>query len=152
MSKFTVQKNKNNYNILLKNVGTIGVTFNNEDDAQAVCDWLNINNNLVVNSHSFFSYDVADNDPNLFFILDQHNKVGTSVLSKRIAIAIVSYCNNSIKDLKNLNKISDDKTYIPLSITGEEPTNEEIKYYMESNHVGYYIAIEELRKKKYKKI
>jgi hypothetical protein len=152
MTNFTVKKNKNDYNIVLKNVGSIGSIIDNLNDAQAVCDWLNINNNLAVNLHSFFSYDVSDTDSNLYSILDQHKKVGTPVQSKNVATAIVIYCNNSLKDLITLNKASINKYNFPIPMIGEEPTNEEIKYYMETRGVGYYIAIEELRKTKYKKL
>jgi hypothetical protein len=36
-------------------------------------------------------------------------------------------------------------------MTGDEPTTEEINNYMKTNAVGYYIALEQLRQKKYKK-
>jgi hypothetical protein len=79
--------------------------------------------------------------------LDNHKKVGNPVQSRKDAVAITNFCNNSTKELKDiLNK----KSY--TAMTGDEPTTEEINNYMKTNAVGYYIALEQLRQKKYKKL
>ena len=146
MSTFSVKSNKNNYHIFVNGIGTIGPIINDNDTANAICNWLN-SSNLAVNSYSFFSFDVSDINDNIHFILDNHKKVGNPVKSRKDAVAITNICNNSTKELKDiLNK----KSY--AAMTGEEPTTEEINNYMKTNAVGYYIALEQLRQKKYKKL
>ena len=146
MPTFYVKSINNNYHIFVNGIGTIGPIINDNDTANAIRNWLN-SSNLAVNSHSFFSTDVSDEDKNIYHILDRHKKVGTTVETKKNAVAVVNFCNNSIKELKDLLDIG---TYKP--IVGEEPTPEEIKYYMKTNAVGYYVALEQLRQKKYKKL
>ena len=145
MSIFSVTANVNNYNIFAKGKGVIGPIINDKDIANAICEWLNTTD-LVINSHSFFSYDVSENK-NIYFILDNHKKIGNPIQSRKNAVAITNFCNNSIKELKDF---LDNKSYIPM--IGDEPTEQEIKSYMKANDVGYYVALEELRKKKYKKL
>ena len=145
MPTFSVTSNKNNYNIFATGMGVIGPIINDKDIANVICEWLNTTD-LVINSHSFFSYDVSGNN-NIYFILDNHKKIGNSIQSRKNAVAITNFCNNSIKELKDF---LDNKSYTPM--IGDEPTEQEIKSYMKANDVGYYIALEELRKKKYKKL
>jgi hypothetical protein len=146
MPLFTVRSNKNIYHVYSKGIGMIGPHFNSEAEANVICNWLN-NSNLSINLYSFFSFDVSHTDENVYFILDRHNKVGKQVDSKKNAVAITAFCNSALNDLK---EVLDTKSYAP--ITGDEPAEHEIKSYMASHNVGYYIALEELRKKKYKKI
>ena len=146
MPFFSVKSNKNNYHIFAKNAGSVGPRINNEAEANAVCNWLN-SGNLVVNLYSFFSFDVSDDDENIYHILDRHKRVGKTVETKKNAVAITNFCNFSLKELKDL---LDSRSYEP--IMGEEPTAEEVKFYMKEHNVGKYLAIEELRKKKYKKL
>ena len=145
MPTFSVTSNKNNYNIFATGMGVIGPIINDKDIANVICEWLNTTD-LVINSHSFFSYDVSGNN-NIYFILDNHKKIGNSIQSRKNAVAITNFCNNSIKELKDF---LDNKSYTPM--IGDEPTEQEIKSYMKANDVGYYVALEELRKKKYKKL
>lgn len=145
MPTFSVTSNKNNYNIFATGMGVIGPIINDKDSANVICEWLNTTD-LVINSHSFFSYDVSGNN-NIYFILDNHKKIGNPIQSRKNAVAITNFCNNSIKELKDF---LDNKSYIPM--IGDEPTEQEIKSYMKANDVGYYVALEELRKKKYKKL
>lgn len=143
MSIFSVTANENNYNIFATGMGVIGPIINDKDSANVICEWLNTTD-LAINSHSFFSYDVSGN---IYFILDNHKKIGNPIQSRKNAVAITNFCNNSIKELKDF---LDNKSYIPM--IGDEPTEQEIKSYMKANDVGYYVALEELRKKKYKKL
>ena len=145
MSIFSVTANVNNYNIFAKGKGVIGPIINDKDIANAICEWLNTTD-LVINSHSFFSYDVSENK-NIYFILDNHKKIGNPIQSRKNAVAITNFCNNSVKDIKDF---LDNKSYTPM--IGDEPTEQEIKSYMKANDVGCYVALEELRKKKYKKL
>lgn len=146
MPLFSVRSNKNTYHIYSKASGMIGPHINNEAEANVICNWLN-SSNFLVNLYSFFSFDVSDNDENIYFILDRHKKVGKQVESKKNAVAITAFCNSALNDLRG---VLNNKSYDP--ITGEDPMEFEIKSYMESHNVGYYVALEELRKKKYKKI
>lgn len=145
MSIFSVTANENNYNIFATGMGVIGPIINDKDSANVICEWLNTTD-LAINSHSFFSYDVSGNN-NIYFILDNHKKIGNPIQSRKNAVAITNFCNNSIKELKDF---LDNKSYTPM--IGDEPTEQEIKSYMKANDVGYYVALEELRKKKYKKL
>jgi len=145
MSIFSVTANENNYNIFAKGMGVIGPIINDKDIANFICEWLNTTD-LVINSHSFFSYDVSENK-NIYFILDNHKKIGNPIQSRKNAVAITNFCNNSVKELKDF---LDNKSYTPM--IGDEPIEQEIKSYMKANDVGYYVALEELRKKKYKKL
>lgn len=145
MSIFSVTANENNYNIFATGMGVIGPIINDKDSANVICEWLNTTD-LTINSHSFFSYDVSGNN-NTYFILDNHKKIGNSIQSRKNAVAITNFCNNSIKELKDF---LDNKSYTPM--IGDEPSEQEIKSYMKTNDVGYYVALEELRKKKYKKL
>jgi hypothetical protein len=145
MSIFSVTANENDYNIFAKGMGVIGPIINDKDIAHVICEWLNTTD-LVINSHSFFSYDVSENK-NIYFILDNHKKIGNPIQSRKNAVAITNFCNNSVKELKDF---LDNKSYTPM--IGDEPTEQEIKSYMKANDVGYYVALEELRKKKYKKL
>lgn len=145
MSIFSVTANENDYNIFAKGMGVIGPIINDKDIANVICEWLNTTD-LVINSHSFFSYDVSENK-NIYFILDNHKKIGNPIQSRKNAVAITNFCNNSVKELKDF---LDNKSYTPM--IGDEPIEQEIKSYMKANDVGYYVALEELRKKKYKKL
>ena len=146
MPTFSVISNKNNYHIFAKGMGTIGPIINNKDTADDLCSWLN-SSNLMVNSYSFFSFDVSEDNNNIYFILDNHKQVGDPVQSRRNAVAITNFCNNSSKELKDL---LENKAYTPM--IGDEPAEEEVQLYMKANDVGYYIALEQLRQKKYKKL
>ena len=127
-------------------MGTIGPIINDKDTADDLCSWLNASN-LMVNSYSFFSFDVSEDNNNIYFILDNHKQVGDPVQSRRNAVAITNFCNNSSKELKDL---LENKAYTPM--IGDEPAEEEVQLYMKANDVGYYVALEQLRQKKYKKL
>jgi hypothetical protein len=140
MDVFSIKITKNKHYISAKNE-IIGGSIS-PDDVTDLCYFLN--NSFSPSNISFFSYDL--NSDNKYNICDNHKPI-VSVEAKRIAIAITNFCNVNIDQLiKILNKPPFDP------IVGYDPTDDEIIAYAKKNGVGYYVALEELRKNTYKKL
>jgi hypothetical protein len=147
MAVFTYRESIKNQGFCIFFEEEIGMPLT-QYEAEVVVDWLN-NTQFSINLYTFFSFEqVKDkNSEDVYQILDQTKKVGDIIISKRDVVAIVNWLNSSLKKLKE--KL-DKRIYTP--ITGEEPTEEEIKAHMISKKMGYYIAKEDLRKIKYKRL
>ena len=140
MEVFSIKIVKNKYHISTKSE-IIGDPISS-DDIGDLCYFLN--DNFFISDISFFSYDLTSD--NKYNICDNHKPIGT-VDSKRTAIIITNFCNtNTDKLIKILNKPPFDP------IVGYDPTVDEINSYAERNGIGYYVALEELRKNRYKKL
>lgn len=140
MEVFSIKIIKNKHYISAKNE-TIGNPIS-PDDVGDLCHFLN--NSFSPSNISFFSYDLTSD--NKYNICDNHKPI-ISVDTKRTAIAITNFCNINIDQLiKILNKLPFDP------IIGYDPTDDEINAYAKKNGIGYYVALEELRKNTYKKL
>ena len=140
MEIFSIKIIKNKHHISAKNE-IIGGPISS-DDIGDLCDFLN--NNFFVSDISFFSCDLTSD--NKYNICDNHKTIATVDL-KRTAITITNFCNTNTEQLvKILNKPPFDP------IVGYDPTADEITAYAKKNGIGYYVALEELRKNTYKKL
>jgi hypothetical protein len=117
-------------------------------ESEIIVSWLN-NTKLFVYSYSFFSYEAFINDKNeeYYYITDTGKKIGDAIKEKREVVAIVSWLNSCIPQLKER---LDAAIYDP--IIGDDPSESEIRNHMRRENIGYYDALEELRKKTYKKL
>lgn len=117
-------------------------------EVNVIVNWLN-NTRLTINSYSLFSYEIRINEKfeEVYQIQDGGKPIGDAVTDKRDVVAIVTWLNSCISELKHILEIN---FYEP--IIGDDPTDAEIRSYMKYENVGYYDALESMRKKRYKKL
>lgn len=144
MQIFYLKHNRDGYFIWFD--GEIGPTVSFRE-GEIIVNWLN-NNRFIVNSYSIFSYDTIFNEKmqEMYQIKDGEKSIGDPIIEKFDVVAIVTWINSCTSELKQRLAA---RFYEP--IIGEEPTLEEINHKMKMENLGYYDALEALRKKKYKR-